>query len=591
MPTQAQILQIFNKSLTSKANAGEEFILTVTSDSINASTQIIDGFVDPTPLDNATGWNGNMIYGITGTTGFKAFGQKYTYDCVSQNTWIRTPNYLNDVDLYAGTVSDAAAPFTDAQVRALYPNAKEGQIALGVHGMYWLQNAVWVYYQSGVVNSGGGGSNITLPIQISDVYNLQASLNSKANESELASYQGISQKGAINGYASLDATGKVPTSQLPATGSSSVTTDNITDAGATGKALVKAANPAQAQSVLSLGTAATQNVGTATGNVMQVGAFGLGAMAQATLPDFKANNVTGYYLAYGITSSSPAATPNAPANSGTEKLFVNCVNDGINVNYTVVSISGIIYTGLYTIIGSTLTWNNPRVQTLVSSDNGTAIANTAWVWTWASGRGIGTVLAPALSSFNNHTTAGFVSATNTTLSCPSDVGSDTYLEAIVRTHTITSVQTTIFDLIGYPSYKRWTGVKNGSNPVVWMGVPSTANPFPVSATPTIVEGAGIGTGGKATISGSNTAGTITITAGTGGTTLATVCTITLTVSATTKVIPIITAAESNAANLQANATGSLIAVGQGPNTWVIKSNMSAALSSMTCTFNYLVGGF
>ena len=586
----AQIFAFFSNLITRGLKSGENYLVVATSTGLKAGAQTIPALVDVAPLDSATFDSNNMNYTVAGLTSQQAIGKDYSYFCTGQNTWQRRATIGLKINWIVGTVPDATGAYTDAQLKALYPNAVDGNVAVGVKCYYVLMLSVWRAWEFGATVA-GGATGLNLPIQISDVYNLQASLDSKANENELASYQGISQKGAINGYASLDATGKVPTSQLPATGTSSVTTDSITDAGTTGKALMKAATPVQAQSVLSLGTAATLNVGTATGNVMQVGAFGLGAMAQSTLTDFKANNVTGYYLAYGITSASPAATPNAPANSGTEKLFVNCVNDGINVNYTVVSVSGIIYIGIYTISGSTLTWNNPRVQTVVSSDNGTAIANTAWVWAWAGVRGIGTVLAPPLSSFNNHTTAGFFSATNTTPSCPSDVGSDTYLEACVRTHTINSVQTTIFDLIGYPSYKRWTGVKNGSNPVVWMGVPSTANPFPVSATPTIVEGAGIGTGGKATISGSNTAGTITITAGTGGTTLATVCTITLTVSATTKLIPIITAAENNAANLQANATGSLIAVGQGPNTWVIKSNMSAALSSMTCTFNYLVGGF
>lgn len=44
----------------------------------------------------------------------------------------------------------------------------------------------------------------------------QTALNEKANVSELASYIPISQRGANNGVATLDGTGKVPSAQLPA---------------------------------------------------------------------------------------------------------------------------------------------------------------------------------------------------------------------------------------------------------------------------------------------------------------------------------------------------------------------------------------
>ena len=53
---------------------------------------------------------------------------------------------------------------------------------------------------------GVGGAMVWSAITIADVANLQTSLNAK---------QDTSAKGAVNGYASLDSGGKVPTTQLP----------------------------------------------------------------------------------------------------------------------------------------------------------------------------------------------------------------------------------------------------------------------------------------------------------------------------------------------------------------------------------------
>lgn len=50
---------------------------------------------------------------------------------------------------------------------------------------------------------------------VGDVPGLTSALSSKADTSALSSYQASSEKGAANGYASLDGTGKVPSAQLP----------------------------------------------------------------------------------------------------------------------------------------------------------------------------------------------------------------------------------------------------------------------------------------------------------------------------------------------------------------------------------------
>jgi hypothetical protein len=61
-----------------------------------------------------------------------------------------------------------------------------------------VQNGKWI--------KGVGGAMVWSDIAISDVANLQTTLNGK---------QDTSAKGAVNGYASLDSGGKVPAAQLP----------------------------------------------------------------------------------------------------------------------------------------------------------------------------------------------------------------------------------------------------------------------------------------------------------------------------------------------------------------------------------------
>lgn len=77
------------------------------------------------------------------------------------------------------------------------------------------------------------------------------------------------QKGAVNGVASLGADGKVTPAQLPT-----------------------------APVIPTFGTAATKDVGLAAGNVMEVSAFGLGGFANTDNPDtFKRNTFETYYKA------------------------------------------------------------------------------------------------------------------------------------------------------------------------------------------------------------------------------------------------------------------------------------------------------
>lgn len=78
-------------------------------------------------------------------------------------------------------------------------------------------------------------------------------INSKADTSALANYIPLSQKAANNGVASLDATGKVPTAQLPAT-STTVASTGITDSTATGRSVLTATDAAAARTAIGAGT-------------------------------------------------------------------------------------------------------------------------------------------------------------------------------------------------------------------------------------------------------------------------------------------------------------------------------------------------
>lgn len=80
--------------------------------------------------------------------------------------------------------------------------------------------------------------------------------NAKLSSSLASTINGkldASQKGAASGVASLDASGRVPTSQLP-TITSTVTSSNITDATTTGRSVLTATDAAAARSAIGAGT-------------------------------------------------------------------------------------------------------------------------------------------------------------------------------------------------------------------------------------------------------------------------------------------------------------------------------------------------
>lgn len=90
--------------------------------------------------------------------------------------------------------------------------------------------------------------------------------------------------------------------------------------------LVTSSSQANARTVLGLGTAATRNVGTSSGNVMEVGAFGLGLRANESLNDLdgldmnnlpSSVNTAGFH---GHTAGNAAA--NSPSGVATAYLFL-----------------------------------------------------------------------------------------------------------------------------------------------------------------------------------------------------------------------------------------------------------------------------
>ncbi|WP_231421722.1 pyocin knob domain-containing protein [Pseudomonas sp. Leaf59] len=93
---------------------------------------------------------------------------------------------------------------------------------------------------------------------------------------------------------------------------------------------------AEAQAALGLGTAATRNVGTAVGNVLGYGSFGIGGRA----PDIPGNS----FNAIGDTGiyRSTGGTANSPANYGYGTLFVENYDAGFTAQHA-TSFSGRLF--------------------------------------------------------------------------------------------------------------------------------------------------------------------------------------------------------------------------------------------------------
>jgi len=114
---------------------------------------------------------------------------------------------------------------------------------------------------------------------ISDVTGLQTALNGKQSSLGFTP-ENAATKGQPNGYAPLGTDGKVASAFLPAGNGGAITADLITDASASGKAVLKG-TPAQARDALQLGGAAVLNVGTTAGTLVDGGDSRLAAAANA----------------------------------------------------------------------------------------------------------------------------------------------------------------------------------------------------------------------------------------------------------------------------------------------------------------------
>jgi len=146
-------------------------------------------------------------------------------------------------------------------------------------------------------------------------------------------------------------------------GGSGVTVDNITDAGTTGKAVLKSEPPSAAQNALGLGNAATKTVGTAAGNVMAVGAFGLGRGA-----NHKGDAYNNIGEIYRVNSTSV----NAPGGSVYGVLSLPC-DGGPSSGYFAASNNGSAWIGYSNVPGNSVKWN--RVYTDAYKPNATPIVS------------------------------------------------------------------------------------------------------------------------------------------------------------------------------------------------------------------------
>ncbi|MBY4850895.1 hypothetical protein L8N14_001495 [Serratia marcescens] len=130
-------------------------------------------------------------------------------------------------------------------------------------------------------------------------------------------------------------------------GGDSVAVDDISDAGETGKVVLKSASPDAAREVLDLGDAALKSVGTEAGNVMAVGAFGFGTSAV-----HKADAYTNTAQIYRVNATSA----NRPGNNVYGVISLPC--DGSpTTGYLAVGSVADAYVGKSTTPGGGITWD------------------------------------------------------------------------------------------------------------------------------------------------------------------------------------------------------------------------------------------
>lgn len=94
---------------------------------------------------------------------------------------------------------------------------------------------------------------------------------------------------------------------------STVTVEDITDASDIGRTLLQADSDESAQQALGLGSAAGKTVGTDKGNVMEVGAFGLGTGPQHRDDAFNADNIAQFYRVNATSKNKPPISGNIAA--------------------------------------------------------------------------------------------------------------------------------------------------------------------------------------------------------------------------------------------------------------------------------------
>ena len=139
--------------------------------------------------------------------------------------------------------------------------------------------------------------------------------------------------------------------------------DDIADAGTTGKAVLKSETQPLARGALGLGDSATKNAGTETGNVMLVGAFGLGVGPQHK--DDAYNNIGQIYR---VNSSSTST----PGGSVYGVISLPC-DGGPTTGYMAVSDGGAGYLGYSSTQAKGVTWTRILTDTYRPAATKTAL--------------------------------------------------------------------------------------------------------------------------------------------------------------------------------------------------------------------------
>ena len=282
---------------------------TIQPNSVALGTDTTGNYVDSVIAGEGITVTGVVGEGGTPSIAIAPVGTSGTYTKVSTNNKgqvvsgeLLTANDIPDLDaskITSGVIDAARLPASAGNIPEyatlsefpIVGDSGKVYIALDTNKMYRWSGSTYVSIAGGVDSVAGKTGAVSLDKGDVGLANVDNTADASKN---VLSATKLATAITINGV-SFDGTANITVSDSTAVKKSA----NLSDL----------ANIATARTNLGLGTAATKNVGTASGNVMEVGAFGVGKVDKVDYPADSLDTVVPSGLYYALASQGFPFTP------------------------------------------------------------------------------------------------------------------------------------------------------------------------------------------------------------------------------------------------------------------------------------------